>query len=162
MCVGAIALAGINGFDAQAKKKRTNKKVAKTEQVAPATSTEQAQPECQAPQGCEKSGETKQLKKVQAKGLKMTEGRELKKGDCKELMKGECDKKAGECDKKAGECGKKAGDCKEMKGECKGGECKGGEHKCAHQSPCCKEGPCKQDGSCGKPKCKEDKENCCK
>ncbi len=162
MCVGAIALAGINGFDAQAKKKRTTKKVAKTEKVAPVNKAEQAKPECQGKEGCDKmKADCPKMNKVEGKklnGLKKMDAKDVKKADCIE-KKAEFGKNA-ECGKKA-ECDKKAGECKDMKAECGKGECKK-DHQCAHQSPCCKEGACKKDGSCGKDKCKYDNENCCK
>ncbi|MBP5687945.1 MAG: hypothetical protein J6X22_04800 [Muribaculaceae bacterium] len=157
MCVGALALTCVNGFNAEAKKKKTNRRVAKTEKVAPVANAE-AQPECQATLGCEKmKGDCKNLKKDETKGLKKVGM--LKKNDCKEV-KGECKDMKGECKDMKGECGKEMkGEC--GKGECGKGECKEGEHKCAHQSPCCKEGKCKKDGECGKEKCKDPNGKCC-
>ncbi len=154
LCVGAIALAGVNGFDAQAKKKKNTKKPAKIEKVAPAPKAEQTQPECQGKEGCDKM-------KSGCQKINKVEGRQLKKADSKGLMK--VDSKGGnklECKDKAGECKEMKGEC--GKGECGKGECKEGEHKCAHQSPCCKEGACKKNGECGKEKCKDPNGNCCK
>lgn len=79
MCVGAIALAGINGFDAQAKKKRTTKKVAKTEKVAPVNKAEQAKPECQGKEGCDKmKADCPKMNKVEGKKAQW-----LKEDGCK-------------------------------------------------------------------------------
>lgn len=148
LCVGAIALAGINGFDAQAKKKKASKKIAKTEKVAQVNKNEKAVTECQAT-SCETKENAPKAAKFENNKLKKVDGKEMKKVDCKGGKMKDC--KGGEMK-----------DCKggEMK-DCKGGECKK-DHQCAHQSPCCKEGGCKKDGSCGKEKCKYQNENCCK
>lgn len=148
LCVGAIALAGVNGFDAQAKKKKATKKVAKTERVATVKNAEQPKTDCQGTKNCEKKDAAcPKLTKADGKTLKKAEGREMKKAECKG-MKSECKDMKNECKEKAGEC--------------KGGECKKGEHKCAHKNPCCSDGACKMDGSCGKEKCKPGSEACCK
>ena len=143
MCVGALALAGVNGLEAKTKVKKS-RKVAKTEMVKnEKVACDKAKADCKDAKDCDKAkAECKDAKdcdkaKFERKDFKKVEGKDLKKTDAKA-----CDKAKADCNN----CAKKAE----------------GGHKCAHKNPCCKDGACKMDGSCGKEKCKAGSEACCK
>ena len=143
MCVGALALAGVNGLEAKTKVKKA-KRIAKTEQVCKDKVA-----------NCEKAVCDKEIKKDDCCEKKDMKINKLQKADCKKMG----DAKLRKAEIK--------GDCKEMKGECqdkKTADCNKCEkaHECSHKSPCCKEGACKMDRSCGKEKCKPGSEQCCK
>ena len=177
MCVVAVALAGVNGFDAQAKKKvnRRATKGTKTELVKKAAEhgclEEAAEAVSNNKAGnrhgkeCIKKGPKGAVGAVKDDvkdcGKEAVMGNKLQKADCKDLKK--MDLKKADCkDMKKDGCKEMKGECmKEMKGECKGHEGKG---ECHEMKGDCKEmkEECMKKGECHEMKgeCKDMKADC--